>query len=155
MAESQPEQTKADQEETKIEASKEEEAAPQKTEKEKQIRDIIMNDLYNDLSSSDEEEESPADPPPDAEQEDQTTDVPKTTNATEPAKDGDENKEAKLISTKKKSDKNKGYTKEQMLRDAQDMEKKKIAREADEALRELYGDDYEEPNNPFSNQNPT
>lgn len=34
------------------------------------------------------------------------------------------------------------------------MEKKKIAREADEALRELYGDDYEEPNNPFANQNP-
>ena len=40
-----------------------------------------------------------------------------------------------------------------MLKDAQDMEKKKIAIEADEALRELYGDDYEEPTNPFDQKN--
>ena len=40
-----------------------------------------------------------------------------------------------------------------MLKDAQDMEKKKIAKEANEALRELYGEDYEEPRNPIDSQN--
>ena len=39
-----------------------------------------------------------------------------------------------------------------MLKDAQDMEKKKIAKEADDALRELYGADYEEPPNPFDQE---
>jgi len=36
-----------------------------------------------------------------------------------------------------------------MLKDAEDLEKKKIAKEANEALKELYGEDYEEPNNPM------
>ena len=39
-----------------------------------------------------------------------------------------------------------------MIKDAQNLEKKKIAKEANEALKELYGDDYEEPGNPFDNQ---
>ena len=57
-----------------------------------------------------------------------------------------ENQASQTSGAKKKaSNKNKGYTKEQMIQDAQNLEKKKIAKEANEALRELYGDDYEEP----------
>ena len=112
-----------------------------------------MNDLYNDLSSSDEEEDSPS---------------PANTNSKSPSqveekkeKAGEEEKideadQANKNDTKKKSSsKNKGYTKEQMLKDAQNLEKKKIAMEANEALKELYGDDYEEPGNPFADQNPS
>ena len=142
-------ESKADQEDTPKE-SNEEEFQP-KSEKEKQIRDSIMNDLYNDLSSSDEEEESPVPTKatvPDGKEEEEKVAV------TEEEKKDEEN-ESKQGTEKKKttSSKSKGYTKEQMLKDAENMEKKKIAKEANEALRELYGEDYEEPRNPFDKQN--
>ena len=141
-------ESKADQEDTPNE-SKEEEFQP-KSEKEKQIRDSIMNDLYNDLSSSDEEEESPTPvkTAPDGKGEEEKVAT------TEEVKNAEENESKESIVKKKSSSsKSKGYTKEQMLKDAQDMEKKKIAKEANEALRELYGEDYEEPRNPLDSQN--
>ena len=146
MTDSLPDQTKPEQENTPND-SKGEEFQP-KSEKEKQIRDSIMNDLYNDLSSSDEEEESPspADLKPEGEiKEEEKSEEEKVDQVNIAKKDAPQKK-----SPKNKG--NKGYTKEQMLKDAQDMEKKKIAQEANEALKDLYGDDYVEPGNPFDQQ---
>ena len=143
-------QTKTEQESTPAtEDSKAEESEP-KNDKEKQIRDSIMKDLYNDISSSDDEEESES-PIPAAAAPNQEDDE------TKPEEKAEEEKDEKLIDPKPKhgsgkKNKDKGYTKEQMLKDAEDLEKKKIAKEANEALKELYGDDYEEPNNPFGSQ---
>ena len=95
------------------------------------MRESIMNDLYNDLSSSDEEDDSPA---PQSSQKEEKKEESKTGNS-------EEQEPAKVSPEKKKP----GYDKEQILKDIENLEKKKIAKEANEALKELYGDDYEQP----------
>jgi hypothetical protein len=93
----------------------EQKAEPQLTEKEKQLRDSLMKDIYNDMSSSSDEEETKA------------SDITQAHSASpeQPKKKGE-------------------YTEQDIQQDLERLEQRKAAKMAEETLKELFGDNYDE-----------